>query len=501
MKDVARFPGTTGVILEEPLLFERSVKGRHAYSLPCDDVQDIDLSELGFSSSFRDGIQGLPEISEVDVVRHFLRLSTWNYSLDHGLYPLGSCTMKYNPKVNEAAASIPGFSTLHPQTHHRFSQGALRIMYELQKDLAEICGLDAVSLQPSAGAQGELTGMLMIKAYHLSRNNPQRNLVLIPDSAHGTNPASSIVAGLKTQTLPSGEDGCLNPEALRPYLNDNLAGIMVTNPNTLGLFEKNFVEFSCRIHDAGGLVYMDGANLNAMMGVIKPGTLGVDVMHINLHKTFSTPHGGGGPGSGPVAVTKALEPFLPVPRIIYENHQFKCDSNYPLSIGKLHGFFGNFGIMLRAFAYIRSLGPKGIRQACENAVINANYLKEKLKSDFHIAHDQLCKHECVFDDKYQQEYGVSTLDIAKRLMDFGFHPPTIYFPLIVKGALMIEPTETESKETLDQFIDAMKQIAQECKNDPECVKNAPVRTKRRRLDETLAARKPVLKWTPGICIE
>ncbi len=498
MKQITQFPGTSGLILEEPLIFEKSVKGRMACSIPRNDVPEIDTSKLAAQGYFRSSIEGLPEVSEVDVVRHFLRLSTWNYSLDHGLYPLGSCTMKYNPKINEVAAAIPGFAQLHPKTPEAFSQSALRIMYELQNDLAEIAGLDAVSLQPSAGAQGELTGMLMIKAYHLSRNEPHRNLVLIPDSAHGTNPASSVVAGLRTQTLPSGEDGCLNPEALRPYLNQNLAGIMVTNPSTLGLFEKNFVEFSCRIHDAGGLVYMDGANLNAMMGVVKPGDLGVDVMHINLHKTFSTPHGGGGPGSGPVAVTRALEPFLPVPRIVFRDGRYGLEWNHPQSIGKIHCFYGNFGIMLRAFTYIRSMGPDGIREACENAVLNANYIKEKLKTHFHIAHDRLCKHECVFDDKYQQEFGISTLDIAKRLMDYGFHPPTIYFPLIVKGALMIEPTETESKETLDQFIEAMIRIAEECKNEPELVKHAPVRAKRRRLDETLAARKPILKWSPGI---
>ncbi len=498
MKQNSQFPGASGLILEEPLIFEKSVKGRTACSVPKDDVPEIDAAEMDVHRYFRSSIDGLPEVSEVDVVRHYLRLSTWNYSLDHGLYPLGSCTMKYNPKINEAAAAIPGFAHLHPGTPEPFAQGALRVMYELQNDLAEIAGLDAVSLQPSAGAQGELTGMLMIKAYHLSRNEPQRNLVLIPDSAHGTNPASSVVAGLRTQTLPSGDDGCLNPEALRPYLNQNLAGIMVTNPSTLGLFEKNFVEFSCRIHDAGGLVYMDGANLNAMMGVVKPGDLGVDVMHINLHKTFSTPHGGGGPGSGPVAVTRALEPFLPVPRIVLRDGRYSLDWNHPQSIGKIHCFYGNFGIMLRAYTYIRSMGPDGIREACENAVLNANYIKEKLKTHFHIAHDRLCKHECVFDDKYQQEYGITTLDIAKRLMDYGFHPPTIYFPLIVKGALMIEPTETESKETLDQFIEAMIRIAEECKTDPDLVKHAPVRAKRRRLDETLAARKPILKWSPGV---
>ncbi|MBN1552269.1 aminomethyl-transferring glycine dehydrogenase subunit GcvPB [bacterium] len=492
-----QFPGTSGLTLEEPLMFEKSIKDRKGYSLPDDDLPELNNDSLLPAKYVRDEISGMPELSELDVVRHFTRLSTWNYSIDHGFYPLGSCTMKYNPKINEVTAGLCGFTHLHPLTPASAAQGALEIMYRLEKYLSEISGLSAVTLQPSAGAQGELTGMLMIKAFHQSRTDSNRNIVLIPDSAHGTNPASSVIAGLTTRTLASGPDGCLDIEALTPHLNGNLAALMMTNPNTLGIFEKKAVEITKLVHDCGGLVYMDGANLNALMGIVKPGDLGVDVLHINLHKTFATPHGGGGPGSGPVAVTKTLEPFLPAPSIKIDPKGFYYfDWHRPLSIGKVHNFWGNFGVMIKAYTYIRSLGAEGIRKVSEAAVLNANYMKERLKPYFHIAYDKLCKHECIFDDSFQHQHDVSTMDIAKRLMDYGFHPPTVYFPLIVKGALMIEPTESESKDTLDQFIDAMIAISEEAKTNPERVKDSPTLPKLKRLDETKAARQTVLKWIP-----
>jgi glycine cleavage system P protein (glycine dehydrogenase) subunit 2 len=488
-------PGTTGLILEEPLIFDRTVEGRQGYSLPEDDIPDLPDTLLPPADLLREDIPGMPEVSEVDVVRHYTRLSTWNYSIDHGMYPLGSCTMKYNPKINDKTVSLSGFANLHPLVPTEDAQGALKLMYHLADDLKEISGLSAVSLQPSAGAQGELAGMLMIKAYHESRNDHDRQIVLIPDSAHGTNPASCVIAGFKTKTLTSGPDGCIDLDELKLHLNDNLAAIMLTNPNTLGIFEKNAVEIASLVHDAGGLIYMDGANLNALMGIVKPGDLGVDVLHINLHKTFSTPHGGGGPGAGPVAVSETLVPFLPEPGIVFDGTRYHFSRNVPLSIGKLHNFYGNFGVYVRAYTYIRSMGPDGLRKASETAVINANYIRVKLHDVYHVAHDQICMHECILNDEKQQKYGVSTLDIAKRLMDYGFHPPTVYFPLIVKGAIMIEPTETESKETMDQFIHAMIAIAKEAMENPDLLHEAPTRPFRTRLDETLAARKPTLKWT------
>ncbi|MBN1356099.1 aminomethyl-transferring glycine dehydrogenase subunit GcvPB [bacterium] len=497
-KNAGFFPGAQGLILEEPLIFELSVPGRTGYSIPEDDLPDLPESVMPSGNLMRDDIPGMPEVSEVDIVRHYTRLSTWNYSIDHGFYPLGSCTMKYNPKVNDRTVSLPGFANLHPLVPPKHAQGALRLMHELGEYLKEISGLDAITLQPSAGAQGELTGMLMIKAYHESRGDRDRSIVLIPDSAHGTNPASCTVAGFTTKTLTSGNDGCIDLEELQSQLNDHVAAIMLTNPNTLGIFEKNACRIARMVHDAGGLIYMDGANLNALMGIVKPGQLGADILHINLHKTFSTPHGGGGPGSGPVAVNAALEPFLPIPRVIRTDDTFAWDYDKPMSIGQMHNFYGNFGVLVRAYTYIRSMGAAGLREAAETAVINANYIRVKLREHYQIAYDRICMHECIFNDLNQQKFGVSTLDIAKRLMDYGFHPPTIYFPLIVKGALMIEPTETESIETIDQFIRAMIEIDRETKSQPDLLHQAPIRTKRKRLDETLAARNPILRWTPDL---
>ena len=493
-----KFPGSSGLSFEEPLIFESSSAGRTGYRIPEDDITDLDTEYLPSNEMLRSDIPGMPELSELDVVRHYTRLSSWNYSIDHGFYPLGSCTMKYNPKVNEKVAACPGFSNLHPGVPVELAQGALQLMSELETYLAELSGLPAVTLQPSAGAQGELTGMLIIKAYHESRGDSKRRVVLIPDSAHGTNPASCVIAGFETKTLKSGPDGCLDPEQLKPYLNENLAALMMTNPNTLGIFEKNAPDIAKLIQQAGGLVYMDGANLNALMGIVRPGELGVNVLHFNLHKTFSSPHGGGGPGSGPVAVSEFLRPYLPIPRIINTKDQYLFDSNYPESIGKVHNFYGNFGVLVRAYTYIRALGPDGLKAVTEAAVLNANYIKEKLKNTYHLPYDTVCKHECVFSDKNQQEHGISTLDIAKRLMDYGYHPPTVYFPLIVKGAIMIEPTETESLDTIDQFIDAMIAINTECETNPEALHNAPHIAKRKRLNETLAARNPTLRWQPGL---
>ncbi len=498
MSKKRNFPGTTGLILEEPLIFAKSKTGRTAYSLPEDDIPEVDPGKHIPADLIRDDIPGMPEVSEMEVVRHFTRLSTWNYSVDHGMYPLGSCTMKYNPKINEEVAGLPGFTDLHPLTPAAAAQGALQLMAELQEYLSAISGMPGVTLQPSAGAQGELTGMLMIKAYHASRNDNKRTTVLIPDSAHGTNPASCVISGMKAHTVKSGPDGCLDIEAIKPFLNDNLAALMMTNPNTLGIFEKNADKIARMVHEAGGLVYMDGANLNALMGIVKPGDLGVDVLHINLHKTFSTPHGGGGPGSGPVAVSKTLLPFLPVPRIRKDNRTYGFDWSAPHTIGKVHNFWGNFSVLVKAYAYIRSMGPDGIRAVSETAVLNANYIRKRLEKTYNLPYKQICKHECVLDDKNQSEFGVSTLDIAKRLMDYGFHPPTVYFPLIVHGAIMIEPTETESIESMDQFIDAMIEIDKEARTNPELLHDAPHKAKRKRLDETLAARKPVLRWTPDV---
>lgn len=480
------FPGASGLILNEPLLWEKGKKGRRGFSIPRRDVESFPLDPelVGETPDF-------PDLSEVDVVRHYTRLSTWNFSVDLGMYPLGSCTMKYNPKTNEKQAARPGFAGSHPLAPEDLSQGALRLMYELERYLAEITGLDAVSLQPSAGAQGELAGMLVIHAHHRDLGKP-RTKIIIPDTAHGTNPASAALCGFKPVKVSSGDNGILLPETVAEVMDKDTAGIMVTNPNTLGLFEENLAEIAALVHAKGGLVYCDGANMNAVMGEANMGALGVDVMHLNLHKTFSTPHGGGGPGSGPVCVKDFLGPHLPVPRIVEENGRFVLKEDLPKSIGRLHAFFGNFGVMVKAYSYIRSLGPDGLRQASRLAVLNANYIKESLKDVFHLQYDRPCMHECVFSDKYQKAHKVSTLDMVKRLMEYGYHPPTVYFPLVVPGAIMIEPTETECKEDLDLFIGAMRAVEREVRNDPELVREAPRITKVRRLDETSAARRPCL---------
>ena len=477
----------------EPLIFEMGSPGRKAYSLPKCDVPEVEIATLLPPDEIRGPIEHFPELAELDVVRHFTRLSQLNFSIDTHFYPLGSCTMKYNPKINEDMARLPGFSQHHPYAPECFSQGSLQLMYELQEYLQEISGMERVTLQPAAGAQGELAGMLMVHAYHAD-NGRQRTKVLLPDSAHGTNPSSAALCGYSVQPIISDEEGLVDIGRLEALMDEDTAAIMITNPNTLGMFEKNILKISEIVHKKGGLVYCDGANLNALMGVSKIGDMGVDVLHFNLHKTFSTPHGGGGPGAGPVGVGKTLEPFLPVPIIERQKGQYVMRHDRPKSIGKVKAFFGNFGILLRAYAYIRTLGPDGIRQACESAVLNANYIKAELKDVYCLPYPGPSLHECVFSDKEQAKQNVKTLDIAKMLIDHGFHPPTIYFPLIVKGALMIEPTESESKETLDKFIQAMKEIARQAEESPETCHDSPRHTKISRPDEARAARRPKLRW-------
>jgi glycine dehydrogenase subunit 2 len=477
--------GADGLIFNEPLLWEMGMRGRRAFSMPPRDVPEhpLDPHLEGDGPDF-------PDLSEPEIVRHYTRLSQWNLSVDSSMYPLGSCTMKYNPKTNERQAGLPGIAQAHPLLEPQASQGLLRLMFELELLLAEITGLDAVTLQPSAGAQGELAGMLIFHAYHADQGKP-RTKILIPDTAHGTNPASATLCGFAAVPVPSGSQGILEPQAVQDLMDDQTAGIMVTNPNTLGLFEAHIRRVADIVHAKGGLVYADGANMNAVMGMVDMAAMGVDVLHLNLHKTFSTPHGGGGPGSGPVCVTQALADYLPVPRVVHEDGRFTLRDDLPRSIGKLHAFHGNFGILARAYSYILSLGP-ALKQVSQLAVLNANYIRVGLKEHYHLPHDRTCMHECVFTDKLQLPHKITTLDIAKRLIDYGFHPPTIYFPLVVPGALMIEPTESESRETLDQFIAAMRAIAEEARTDPEILRQAPHRAKLRRLDEVRAARKPCL---------
>jgi glycine dehydrogenase subunit 2 len=482
----------TTVKHDKALIFELSQPGRTAYSLPACDVPEIEVSDIIPAEFLRKKAAELPEVYEVDVIRHYTALSRRNFGIDNGFYPLGSCTMKYNPKINEDVARFAGFAKIHPYQPEESIQGAMELLYLLQQDLAELTGMDRVTLQPAAGAHGEWTGLMMIRAYHESRGD-HRTKVIVPDSSHGTNPASATVAGLETITIRSNELGLVDLDALRAVVGPDTAALMLTNPNTLGLFEEQIVEIAQIVHEAGGLLYYDGANANAIMGITRPGDMGFDVVHLNLHKTMSTPHGGGGPGAGPVGVKARLIPFLPTPLVAKKDDgSFTFDSNYPESIGRVKGFYGNFGILVRAYTYIRTYGPAGLRTVSEYAVLNANYMMKKLAPYYDVAFDRPCKHEFVLSGRRQKKLGVRTLDIAKRLLDFGYHPPTVYFPLIVEECIMIEPTETESKETLDGFIETMIQIAREAEETPELVQNAPYTTVVKRMDETLAARKPVL---------
>ncbi len=490
-----RWLGASGLVLNEPLIFEKGARGRKGYSLPRLDVEEVKPDKVWPQKFIRRDLEGFPEMSELDVVCHFTRLSQWNYGVDSGFYPLGSCTMKYNPKVNEEAARLPGFAGAHPYQPEEISQGPLQVMYELERFLCEVSGMDRVTLQPSAGAQGELTGMLMIRACQKDRGNPRKK-VLVPDTAHGTNPASSSLCGYQVVQVKSDERGRLSPQSVEERMDEEVAALMVTNPNTIGLFEDHICQISELVHRKGGLLYCDGANLTALMGLTRVGDMGVDVLHFNLHKTFSTPHGGGGPGAGPVGVKAHLADYLPVPTLEKEGGLYHLEYDRPKSIGKVRSFYGNFGILVRAYAYILSMGGEGLRKASLTALLNANYLRARLNGYYNLPYDYPCMHECVFNDRLQAKYGVTALDIAKRLMDYGFHPPTIYFPLVVHGALMIEPTESEAKETLDQFIESMVEIAREAETDPEAVRSAPHRTKVSRLDEVLANRKPRLRWKP-----
>lgn len=479
----------------EKLIFELSTPGRTGYRLPELDVEETKVESVIPEEFLSKEELDLPEVSEVDVIRHYTNLAEKNYGVDNGFYPLGSCTMKYNPKINEKVVAFPGFSRTHPLQHESSVQGNLRLMHELAESLAEISGMDQVTLQPAAGAHGELTGILLIRAYHESRGDTKRNKIIVPDSAHGTNPATASMAGYKIVEVKSNKHGMVDIEALKAAVGDDTAGLMLTNPNTLGIFEKDIDQITSIIHDAGGLVYYDGANANAILGHARPGDMGFDVIHFNVHKTFSTPHGGGGPGAGPVGCKKILTEFLPVPVVTKkEDDSFFLDWDRPKSIGKLKDFYGHFGILVRAYSYILSMGSDGLRKASEVAVLNANYLKENLKDDYYLPIDTLYKHEFVLGGLKDRTIPVTTLDIAKRILDKGFHAPTVYFPLIIDQAIMIEPTETESKETLDAFITAMKEIAKEAKENPELLKSAPHNTLVRRPDETLAAKQTIVKY-------
>ena len=477
-----------------PLIFERSRADRYAYSLPQSDIKSDSVESILDDKFIRKDKAEFPEVAELDLVRHYTELSNKNFGVDSGFYPLGSCTMKYNPKINEKVARIPGFAESHPLQEEEQVQGSLEIIYSLQEELKEITGMDEVTLQPAAGAHGEWTALMIFKAYHIKNGESHRDEVIVPDSAHGTNPASASFAGFKAVTVKSNERGEVDIEDLKRVVNENTAAIMLTNPNTLGIFEKNIMEIREIVHEAGGLLYYDGANLNAIMDKVRPGDMGFDAVHLNLHKTFTGPHGGGGPGSGPVGVKKELASYLPKPMVIKDGDKFKYDNDIENSIGRVKPFYGNFGIYLRAYTYIRTMGAEGLREVSEAAVLNANYIKVSLKDHFEIPYEQYCKHEFVLSGSKQKENGVRTLDMAKRLLDFGVHPPTIYFPLNVEEGMMIEPTETESKETLDYFIKSMIQIAEEAKENPDTVLEAPHTTIIDRLDETTAARKPVLKF-------
>lgn len=479
----------------EKLLFEKSRPGRVGYTLPKLDVNPADLNSAIPDYLIRKESANLPEISENEVARHFLRLSHLNYSIDQGFYPLGSCTMKYNPKINEVVSGLPGFAYLHPSSREDHSQGALEIMYELGELLKEVSGFTGCTLQPAAGSQGEFTGISMIRAYHEARGDHKRRKILIPDAAHGTNPASAAIAGFEIVELKSNEFGRVDLDDIRSKVGDDVAGFMLTNPNTVGIFEKEIKEIEKLIHGCGGLMYMDGANLNALLGIVRPGDLGFDCMHINLHKTFSTPHGGGGPGSGPVCVNDKLIPFLPIPVIEKKDDKFSLVFDRSQTIGKIHSFFGNFGMFVRAYTYIRMHGGEGLRSVSENAIINANYIRALIKDNYKMPYNEYGMHEFVISADNQKEHGVSAKDIAKRLLDYGFHAPTIYFPLIVHECMLIEPTETEAKENLEEFAEVMNKIAMEARETPEVVINAPTTTPVRRVDDALAARKLNIRWT------
>ena len=486
---------TTHVNQNEDLIFERSAPGKKAYKLPELDVPDVDARQL-LGDAAREDLGNMPEVSEIEIIRHFTRLSTWNYGVDTGLYPLGSCTMKYNPRINEMVARLEGIANAHPYQPEAVSQGALLILQALRKCLMEICGMDAITLQPAAGAHGELTGILMARAYLEDKGGPRKK-ILIPDSAHGTNPATAAIAGYAVENLKSNAAGMVDIASLVNQVNEDVAALMLTNPNTLGVFEQEIHKIADIVHAKGALLYMDGANMNALVGKVRPGDFGVDVMHLNLHKTFSTPHGGGGPGSGPVACKAILEPYLPIPVVITKSDgSLGFEYNRPKSIGRVRAFYGNFGMHVRALAYIMANGRDGLLATTEDAVLNANYIRKKLESVYDLPYATPSMHEVVFSDRLQTRNGIKTGDIAKRLIDYGFHPYTVSFPLIVHGALMIEPTESESKQELDLFIDAMKAIADECETSPETVLNAPHTTRVGRLDEVRAARQPILRWKP-----
>lgn len=478
-------------MIREPLIFEISGRGKRAFSLPGLDVPE--RKDVLQNLPLRKEIEGFPQVSEAEIVRHFTRLSRTNYSVDEGFYPLGSCTMKFNPKVNEKVASLSGFTAAHPFAPQDLVQGNLEVLKTAEELLMEITGMDAFSLQPAAGAQGELLGMMLIRACLEERGDP-RKIVLIPDSAHGTNPSSAHICGYRVEEIKSNERGTIELEDLARHMTEDVAALMITNPNTLGVFETDIQKIAEIVHSKGGFLYMDGANMNALVGLCRPGDMGVDVIHLNLHKTFSTPHGGGGPGAGPVGMAKELEPFYPIPVIEKSGEKYILNFERPKSIGRVHSFYGNFLVVVKALAYILSLGSKGLREVAEIAVLNSNYIRKSLEKHYHLKYATPTLHECVFSDKYQREHGVHNIDIAKRLIDYGLHPPTMSFPLIVAGALMTEPTETESKRDLDLFIEAMRQIAGEARENPEILTDAPHVSYVRRLDETAAARNPVLRW-------
>ena len=476
------------------LIFEKNITGSNSFSLPVFSGVQPDLGTTIPAHLLRKDQPFLPDVSEVEAVRHFTDLSTRAYGVDSGFYPLGSCTMKYNPKINEWAARLPGLAGLHPCQPEETMQGALQLYYEMQEMLVEITGMDSFSLQPAAGAHGEMAGVMVMKAYHQNHQDYKRTRMMVPDSAHGTNPATANVVGFDVIEVKSDSRGLVDLEDLRAKMSGEVAGLMLTNPNTLGLFEEDIKEIAAIVHDQGGLLYYDGANLNGIMGVTRPGDMGFDVVHVNLHKTFSTPHGGGGPGSGPVGVKAPLADFLPVPLVVRQGGTYRFDYQRPLSIGKVKNYYGNFGVIVKAYTYIKALGGSGLKEACQHAVLNANYLRHQLRAPYHIPQDRLCKHEFVATSKNQTPQGVTTLDIAKRLIDYGYHPPTIYFPLIVHEAIMIEPTETESKQRLDDFAAAMQAIAREAQDNPDLVIHAPHDAVIKRVDEVTAARKPILKW-------